>query len=401
MNRRQTLIDTEGREWLHAMRFNRVHPSAHGWVIVAHDNCERAKDLVHLSDTSAVIHLGDDSLPAWAVRRVLSPDLCVAMPNQRENISEVWSISENRMLIPAVRWVIKYDEQSRLISLITRDNHLQLRSLDNEIAEDFGILPELGSNSIFVLPEGVLVSDNDAELMVAKDVYGKGVYKSLNVMTGKEYGEPYLAIGPVYEGIRYMVRPDGTECFVDDHNEFLFNLLPCEPRDLRFLVSVSRKPTWCSNLKYFCCNGKILADYRRSNGKIQSYLMDREGHVLLPPGKCPVTMYCLGENRYAVRKRNSIAIANERGELMSDFIYTTPTTFGMDRDDTFGIGFFSDNRCALTVKRKSGYYTGCIDVDGNEVIPFEFADIRHFTHGYAYAEPHMRGVDFWGGHREG
>ena len=82
-------------------------------------------------------------------------------------------------------------------------------------------------------------------------------------------------------------------------------------------------------------------------------------------------------------------------------IYTTPTTFGMDRDDTFGIGFFSDNRCALTVKRKSGYYTGCIDVDGNEVIPFEFADIRHFTHGYAYAEPHMRGVDFWGGHREG
>ena len=73
----------------------------------------------------------------------------------------------------------------------------------------------------------------------------------------------------------------------------------------------------------------------------------------------------------------------------------------MDRDDTFGIGFFSDNRCALTVKRKSGYYTGCIDVDGNEVIPFEFADIRHFTHGYAYAEPHMRGVDFWGGHREG
>lgn len=394
--RRQTLIDKEGREWMHSDRFNRVHSSAHGWVIVAQDNCERAKDLVHLSDTPTVIHLGDDSRLEWAVRRVISPDLCVAMPNQRENLSEVWSITENRLLIPAVRWVIKYDEQSQLISLITRDNHLQLRSRDNQVVEDFGILPELGSNRIFVLPEGVLVSDNDAELMLAKDVNGESVYTSLNVMTGKEYGEPYLAIGPVYERMRYMVRPNGTECFVDENNEFLFNLLPGEPRDLRFLASVSRKPTWCSNLKNFCCNGKILVDYRRPNGKNQSYLMDRDGNVLLPPGKCPTTMYCLGENRYAVRKRNSIALANEQGELMSDFIYTTPTTFGMDRDNTFGIGFFSENRCALTLKRKSKYYTGCIDVDGNEVIPFEFAEIRHFSHGYAYAEPHQFGVDYWG-----
>lgn len=398
MTRRETLIDIDGREWLHAQRFNRVHPSTHGWVIVARDNCERAKDLVHLSDVSAIVHLGDDSRAEWSVRRVLSPDLCVAMPTQRENVSEVWSIAENRRLIPEARWVIKYDEQSQLISLITRDSRLQLRNRDNQVVEDFGVLPELGSNRIFVLPEGVLVSDNDAELMLAKDVGGQSVYTSLNVMTGKEYGEPYLAIGPVYEGMRYMVRPDGTECFVDENNEFLFNLLPSEPRDLRFLGSVSRKPTWCSDLKNFCCHGKILADCRCSNGKIQSYLMDRNGNVLLPPGKCPATMYCLGENRYAVRKRNSIAIANEHGELMSDFIYTTPSTFGMDRDNTFGIGFFAENRCALTVKRKSEYYTGCIDVDGNEVIPFEFADIRHFTHGYAYAEPHKRGLDYWGGH---
>ena len=71
-------------------------------------------------------------------------------------------------------------------------------------------------------------------------------------------------------------------------------------------------------------------------------------------------------------------------------------SFGMDRDNTFGIGFFSENRCALTLKRKSKYYTGCIDVDGNEVIPFEFAEIRHFSHGYAYAEPQQFGVDYWG-----
>ena len=151
------MIDKEGREWMHSDRFNRVHSSAHGWVIVAQDNCERAKDLVHLSDTPTVILLGDDSRLEWAVRRVIFPDLCVAMPNQRENLSEVWSITENRLLIPAVRWVIKYDDQSQLISLITRDNHLQLRSRDNQVVEDFGVLPELGSNRIFVLPEGVLV----------------------------------------------------------------------------------------------------------------------------------------------------------------------------------------------------------------------------------------------------
>ena len=71
-------------------------------------------------------------------------------------------------------------------------------------------------------------------------------------------------------------------------------------------------------------------------------------------------------------------------------------SFGMDRDNTFGIGFISENRYALTLKRKSKYYTGCIDVDGNEVIPFEFAEIRHSSHGYAYAEPQQFGVDYWG-----
>lgn len=393
-SRQGTIINHNGQEWRHGGQY-RVSHQPYGFIIARRN--QNAKDILfHISDMAKELTIGEDYSPDL-ILKIISPDIFVARQKISDHHFVVYSISEDRILIPDAKKIIKYDTSSKLISLISLDNHLQLRDHNNTIIEDFGVFPTMGYGDFQSLPEGVLVSDNDAELMITKKYKGQSVFVSVNVMTGREYGEPYLAIGPVYEGVRYMIRPDGSECFVDINNEFLFNLLPCVPRDLRHLgTSLCNKPTQYGNLRNFCCNGRIIADYRRQDGKIQSYMLDRDGNILLPPGKCPTSMYSLGANRYAVRRRNDIAIANEKGELLTDFIYKTVSSMGMSKEDTSGIGFFSDNRCAMTIKIRSKYYTGCIDSDCNVIIPFDFARIGYFALGFAYAERHMRGVDYWG-----
>lgn len=383
--RRETLIDTAGNEWLHAGTYSVVGREPYGWV-----NLYKERDFIHLSDVSRIIHVGDDNRPDWGAAHLLSPNFFEAGSAECP-YGELWSLPENRLLISGVLCIFDVDEELGLVSLVTMDKHLQVRTLNNEIVEDFGVMPEKS----WPYEDDTLFSDKRTSISMAKEINGRMAFVSMNLYTGKEYGEPYLCLGSLREGLRYMMRPDGSECFVNSRNEWAFDLLP-SPRKYNggnpHLDSLQLYVR-----RYICSKGKIVADCCGKNGKIQSYLLDREGNILLPPGKCPSYMYGLGEDRFAVRRRNSIALANEKGELMTDYLYSLPWLLGLDCDAAPGLGFFSEGLCALTKKKGSRFHTVCIDSDGNEVIPFDkYTEIGCFSHGYALAKPQIRGVDWWG-----
>lgn len=382
---RETLIDTDGNEWMYADTYPVVGREPYGWV-----NLFKERAFIHLSDVSKIIHVGDDKRTDWGASHLLSPNTFEAGSTDYP-YGELWSLRENRLLISGVLCLFDVNEEQGLVSLVTMDKHLQVRTLNNEIVEDFGVMPEQS----WPYEDDTLFSSERTSLSMPKEINGRKCFVSMNLYTGKEYGEPYLCLGALQEGLRYMMRPDGSECFVNSRNEWVFDLLP-SPR--KYIGGNPHLDSLqLSVRRYICCKGKIVADCCGKNGKIQSYLLDREGNILLPPGKCPSYMYSLGEDLFAVRRRNSIALANDKGELMTDYRYTMPWLLGLDRDAAPGLGFFSEGLCPLTKKKGSLFHSVCIDCDGNEVIASDkYTEIGCFSHGYALARPQMRGVGWWG-----
>lgn len=379
----KTIIDTSGRDWPYLGVYNHVRMQPNGWVIAGPD-VDNANDLIHLSDMQKVIHFDHGF---YRILRIIASDLCVGVARDKDRGVELWSISEDRRLIGGVGSIHFYDPDRNLVCLSTRDDHMQLRNLDHGIINDFGV-PDGFCDHVNIWYS----RDVYCRSFICKEANGKEFYVPFDPVSGKECGEPFIIIGPLQEGLRYMVRPDGSECFVNQNLEKVFDLGQKRPDRLRFPERI--RGIEYGIRKYICCNGKIIALRWGKDESWQSYMLDREGNILLPPGKCPRNIYSLGADRYAVKKGKKFAIANENAELMTDYIYS----MAMDWDgpeETNGVGFFSDdNLCSVMMRKKSYLRAGCIDLNCNEVIPFEFGEIKYFSNGFAVAT-RKKGLDFW------
>ncbi len=105
-----------------------------------------------------------------------------------------------------------------------------------------------------------------------------------------------------------------------------------------------------------------------------SYLMNREGKLIIPPGQYR-NMYCLGEERlYLVQARRGYpgALVYMDGSLLTPFHFRSEGLYSPGNR-------FREGSLCLLKKQSFRSRCGCITLSGEDLIPFEH---EYFVDGF-------------------
>lgn len=289
--------------------------------------------------------------------------------NESSFLTGIWSLKENRALISRGKGFLYpfFMDEHIYPHTDPEGSHLRLLTDGDRVLWDCGNL-EGGKCNRFCWDEAPV-------FVVSRGKEDRHRY-AVDARTGERVGPTFSSIGNLRGGIRYIRTSEGRDCIVDkDWNE-MFEL-PLSPNWLD-----AGEMTGTSQLQFSPdCNRMALIDARD-----RMYLLDGSGNMIIPPGKHRF-IQTVGESRLLVSKGWHHALADENGELITDYIFRS-SSIGINR--SFRDGLLPIEKTAGKRKTYYGVLCGVIDTDGNEVIPFVYDSISDFHTGYAVADKEIR-----------
>lgn len=260
----------------------------------------------------------------------------------------VFSLVEQRYLIPAIyKDIFKYDCKKGHFSVLTSQDHLQIIDANNKILQDFGQ----------VCAKRPILLSEDEPLLIAdrkKSNYNDKTYECIDVWTGLRQGSPFYHIGKMSESLRYLHGVDQRYYFVNNSWEPVFELPKhtVMPYDFGPLVDIN---------------------FIDGHASIEnSYVLNKRGEIIIHQNQYPFIKN-IGENRlYVFNNKRKGAIIDTNCNPITEYIYSKD----------FLLEKFRERSICLWKKINKKEYTGCIDPDGNEIIPFKYQyEIYGFKNG--------------------
>ncbi len=372
LKRTAFIIDSNGKE-LPLGRYTMVCDIKYGWMHAC--NVFQDENNTRFFDEYFISLDGNEKLKFHGRRHSIaqhSPLLDVIYyPMDYEDCHRggVWSMKEDRpVLSESYKSIYGYAANERVFPVQDLNNRLQLRGDGDQLLADFGVL------------NGEAHLHNRLEdaahplLIISKGFKDKNRY-CIDLWTGLRIGPEFITIGNLNEGMRYMRSTDDRHYMVDADWIILFEL-PHPPCISHPGWGEDEKLTSYANTERFVCRDGMIA----IEGERSSCLIDREGRIIIPPGKSKY-IFTVGENRLLLSKGTKVALAEADGTPLTEYDYRT--CWGSIRGDFDQ--FFHDGRLAIMKKvtKKGDPKNGYLSPEGKEVIPFIYGHGDDFSDGYA------------------
>lgn len=346
-------MDADGNEVTAPGRHDKVDVPQFGWVRLG-DYCKDGeKRRFYNLQTGASFEFPYTDIRYWCYR-VLPGDVLIYNDVRGKNLDGVWSMREDKPVLPLSYYVYHHFTEDDTYAVNFR-GRLQIRGSGDRLVKDFGPLNEarllagMGDGT----PPLLIVRENDKKYCRR--------YHCVDCRTGETCSPVFLHIGGLYEGMRYMMTTDGRHCFVDAQWNEVFQL-PVKPEAdlLEDLQECGYIGDW--EMRY---QGGMVG-VEDDDG--YTWLLDKAGNVVTKRKNCRY----VGEGRLLLKKGRLWALADTESSLLTDYDFYLNTDYYF-----FPSARFSSGSLILAKRlEKKKDRLGAVDVDGKEVIPFEYIGLK-------------------------